>query len=71
MFDNLSSRKPIEEMQTRKDDEAFLDAVRPGSPKAAWEAYRKRVASRSKKKNKFGEGDLPPQIIGGSPRDVK
>jgi len=67
----MDKPRPIQAKLEQKDDEVFEKAVSPGSPKEAWDAYRNRVALRTKKKRKFGEGDFPPQIIGGSPRDVK
>jgi hypothetical protein len=69
MFENSSKGRPIQEKLSQKDDEVFAEAVRPGSPQEAWEKYRKRVAERSKKKKKFGEGNFTPQVVGGSPRD--
>lgn len=60
----------LTEALEKEDDKVFEDAVRPGSPKAAWDAYVKRVQKRKKNPNKrFGQGRLPGKIIGGVDRD--
>ncbi|MCC6710841.1 MAG: hypothetical protein IT416_00625 [Candidatus Pacebacteria bacterium] len=62
----------IRRVKEMRMDKAFSEAVESGDQRA-WDRYTEvvRSANLGGKKKKFGEGDLPPQIIGGSPRDPK